>query len=188
MQPFPRGYMHMNFEDAQAILDDYTNAILYQRGTLNPDEHQNELDDKASTYTLTNVVPLVPDFSNGFWKRQEHIIRKRLNNYCLGTAFIVTGITTTGNTIRRENMKRIAIPAYLWSAYCCVDYDHNAPFEERSKFPSHAHYGLNQGENNEVFEMSVPRLKDFLTKTTFVNQNFQIFFGDCQPEASSNTE
>ncbi|KAM6909513.1 endonuclease domain-containing 1 protein-like [Xenentodon cancila] len=187
MQPFPRGYIHTNFEDSQAILDDYTNAILYQRGTLNPDEHQNDLDDKASTYTLTNVVPVVPNFSNNIWNKQEHVIRKRLNNYCLGTAHIVTGITTTGNMIRRENMNRIAIPTYLWSAYCCVDYDHNAPFHERYKLPSFAHYGLNQEENNDVVEMSVQKLKEFLRKTTFVNENFQIFVGDCVPEGPSLT-
>uniref|UniRef100_A0A7N8Y3D9 DNA/RNA non-specific endonuclease/pyrophosphatase/phosphodiesterase domain-containing protein n=1 Tax=Mastacembelus armatus TaxID=205130 RepID=A0A7N8Y3D9_9TELE len=63
MQPFPRGYTPFNSEDNQAVLDDYANAILYERGTLNPDEHQNEPDDKASTYTLTNVVPVVPEFN-----------------------------------------------------------------------------------------------------------------------------
>uniref|UniRef100_A0A3Q3A852 Endonuclease domain-containing 1 protein-like n=1 Tax=Kryptolebias marmoratus TaxID=37003 RepID=A0A3Q3A852_KRYMA len=175
MQPFPRGYMHMNFEDAQAILDDYANTILYERGTLNPDEHQNEPDDKASTYTLTNVVPMAPDVNNRVWNEQEHVIRKRLNNYCHGKAHIVTGITTSGKMIRRENMNRIAVPTYLWSAYCCVDYDHNAPFTERYKFPSFAHYGLNEDENNEVVEIPVTKLKEFLTRTTFVNQNFQIF-------------
>ncbi|XP_075942999.1 endonuclease domain-containing 1 protein-like [Anarhichas minor] len=185
MQPFPRGYMHMNFEDAQAVLDDYTNAILYERGTLNPDEHQDDPDDKASTYTLTNVVPMVPDFTNRVWNKQEHVIRKRLNNYCHGTAYVVTGITTSGNMIRRENINRVAVPAYLWSAYCCVDYDHNAPYNERYKFPSFAHYGLNEEENNEVVEISVQKLKEFLKKTTFVDQNFQIFVGDCIPPGSS---
>ncbi|KAK9524565.1 hypothetical protein VZT92_016948 [Zoarces viviparus] len=185
MQPFPRGYMHMNFEDAQAVLDDYTNAILYERAALNPDEHQDDPDDKASTYTLTNVVPMVPDFANRVWNTQEHVIRKRLNNYCHGTAYIVTGITTSGNMIRRENINRVAVPAYLWSAYCCVDYDHNAPYNERYKFPSFAHYGLNEEENNEVVEISVQKLKEFLRKTTFVGQNFQIFAGDCVPPGSS---
>ncbi|XP_028419859.1 endonuclease domain-containing 1 protein-like [Perca flavescens] len=186
MQPFPRGYMHMNFEDAQAVLDDYTNAILYERGTLNPDGHQDDPDDKASTYTLTNVVPMVPDFNIRVWNEQEHIIRKRLNNYCRGTAYIVTGITTSGKMIRRENMNRIAVPAYLWSAYCCIDYDHNAPYDVRYKFPSFAHYGLNE-EDNEVVEISVQKLKEFLRKTTFVGQNFQIFVGDCVPPGSSKT-
>ncbi len=188
MQPFPRGYMHMNFEDAQAVLEDYTNAILYERGTLNPDEHQVEPDDKASTYTLTNVVPVVPDFSNRVWNKQEDVIRKRLNNYCRGTAYIITGITTSGKMIRRQNINRIAVPTHLWSAYCCVDYDHNAPFEERYKFPSYAHYGLNAAEDNEVMEVSVEKLKEFLKRTTFVGQNFQIFVGDCVPQASIISE
>ncbi|GAA6229211.1 endonuclease domain-containing 1 protein-like [Lates japonicus] len=186
MQPFPRGYMHMNFEDAQAVLEDYTDAILYERGTLNPDEHHEEPDDKASTYTLTNVVPMVPDFNNIIWNKQEHIIRKRLNNYCRGTAYIITGITTLGKMIRRENMNRIAVPTYIWSAYCCVDFDHNAPYDERYKFPSFAHYGLNEKDDNEVVEISVQKLKEFLKKTTYVAQNFQIFVSDCVPPASSN--
>ncbi|XP_068444458.1 uncharacterized protein [Clinocottus analis] len=185
MQPFPRGYMHMNFEDAQAVLDDYTNAILYERGALNPAEHQDDPDDKASTYTLTNVVPVAPDFNDRVWNKQEHVVRKRLNNYCRGAAYVVTGITTSGNTIRRENMNRVAVPAYLWSAYCCVDYDHNAPHSERYKFPSFAHYGLNE-EDNEVVELSVQKLKEFLKRTTFVQQNFQIFAGDCVPPGASN--
>ncbi|KAM8899646.1 endonuclease domain-containing 1 protein-like isoform 2-T3 [Spinachia spinachia] len=185
MQPFPLGNNHMNFEDAQAVLDDYTNAILYERGTLNPDEHQDDPDDKASTYTLTNVVPMAPDVNNRVWNKQEHIIRKRLNNYCLGTAYVVTGITTSGKKIRRENMNRVAVPAYLWSAYCCVDYDHNAPYDERYKFPSFAHYGQNEAENNEVVEVSVEKLKEFLKKTTFVDKSFQIFVGDCVPTGST---
>ncbi|XP_068566552.1 endonuclease domain-containing 1 protein-like [Cebidichthys violaceus] len=185
MQAFPHGYMHMNFEDAQAVLDDYTNAILYERGTLNPDEHQDDPDDKAATYTLTNVVPMVPDFNDRVWNKQEHVIRKRLNNYCHGTAYVVTGITTSGNMIRRENMNRVAVPAYVWSAYCCVNYDHNAPYNERYKFPSFAHYGLNEEEHNEVVEISVQKLKEFLKKTTFVDHNFQIFVGDCVPPGSN---
>ncbi|KAM3590373.1 uncharacterized protein V6R79_008225 [Siganus canaliculatus] len=188
MQPFPNAYMHMDFEDAQAVLEDYTNAVLYERGTLNPDEHQVDLDDKASTYTLTNVVPMVPDFNNGVWDTQEEVVRKRLNNYCRGTAYIVTGVTTSGKMIRRENINRVAVPRYLWSAYCCVHFDHNMPHYERYKFPSFAHYGLNEKENNEAVEVSVQELQEFLKRTTYVNQNFQIFVGDCVPPASSIIE
>ncbi|XP_071772376.1 endonuclease domain-containing 1 protein-like [Centroberyx gerrardi] len=185
MQPFPRGYMHMNFEDAQAVLDDYANAVFYERGALNPDQHQADPDDKASTYTLTNIVPLVPEFSDDAWNKQEHIIRKRLNNYCHGTAYVVTGITTSGKMIRRENINRVAVPTYMWSAYCCVNYDHNAPYDERYKFPSFAHYGLNEKENNQVLEISIQKLEDFLKKSTFVDKNFQIFVDDCIPPSSS---
>ncbi|KAG9274519.1 endonuclease domain-containing 1 protein-like [Astyanax mexicanus] len=185
MQQFPRGYMHQNFEDAQAVLEDYANAVVYERGALNPDEHQANPDDKAATYTLTNVVPQVREFHRGPWKAQEHIIRRRLNNYCRGTAYVVTGITTSGNMIRRHNIGRVAIPTYLWSAYCCIDYDHNAPYDERYKFPAFAYYGLNDKENNQVLELSVPKLEEFLKKSTFVDKNFQIFVEDCVPPGSS---
>ncbi|KAI4898367.1 hypothetical protein NFI96_012382 [Prochilodus magdalenae] len=185
MQQFPRGYMHQNFEDAQAVLEDYANAVLYERGHLNPDEHQANPDDKAATYTLTNVVPQVREFHRGPWKTQEHIIRRRLNNYCRGTAYVVTGITTSGNMIRRHNIDRVAIPTYLWSAYCCIDYDHNAPYDERYKFPAFGYYGLNDKENNQILELSVPKLEEFLKKSTFVDKNFQIFVDDCVPPGSA---
>uniref|UniRef100_A0A8C9XQR3 DNA/RNA non-specific endonuclease/pyrophosphatase/phosphodiesterase domain-containing protein n=1 Tax=Sander lucioperca TaxID=283035 RepID=A0A8C9XQR3_SANLU len=57
MQPFPTGYLHMKFEDSQAVLDDYSDVVLYERGHLNPDQHQSTPHDRAATYTLTNVVP-----------------------------------------------------------------------------------------------------------------------------------
>uniref|UniRef100_A0A8C1K0V5 DNA/RNA non-specific endonuclease/pyrophosphatase/phosphodiesterase domain-containing protein n=1 Tax=Cyprinus carpio TaxID=7962 RepID=A0A8C1K0V5_CYPCA len=60
MLPFPTGYLHMKFEDSQAILDDYSDVVLYERGHLNPDQHQSDPQDRAATYTLTNVVPEIP--------------------------------------------------------------------------------------------------------------------------------
>ncbi|KAI7793282.1 hypothetical protein IRJ41_010716 [Triplophysa rosa] len=181
MQPFPPNFLHNSFSDAQAVLDDYSNIVDFERGHLNPDEHQAHPDDKAATYTLTNVVPQVREFNIGHWKRHEHVIRRRLNNYCRGTAYIVTGVTTSGRMIRRHNINRVAIPTYLWSAYCCVDFDRNAPFEERSKFPAFAAHGLNEKEGSEVMEISVKQLEDFLKKNTFVDKSFQIFFEDCEP-------
>ncbi|XP_051971750.1 endonuclease domain-containing 1 protein-like [Xyrauchen texanus] len=181
MQPFPQDYLPGSFSDAQAVLEDYSNIVDFERGHLNPDEHQAHPDDKAATYTLTNVVPQVREFNIGHWKRHEHIIRRRLNNYCRGTAYVVTGVTTSGRMIRRHNIDRVAIPTYLWSAYCCIDYDHNAPFEERSKFPAFSSHGLNEKEGSEVLEMSVSQLEDFLKKNTFVDKRFQIFFDNCKP-------
>ncbi len=181
MQPFPPNDVHGSFLDAQAILEDYSNIVDFERGHLNPDEHQAHPDDKAATYTLTNVVPQIREFNVGYWKNHEHTIRRRLNNYCRGKAYIVTGVTTSGRMIRRYNINRVAVPTYLWSAYCCIDYDHNAPFDERSKFPAFAAYGLNEKEGTEVIEMSVQQLEDFLKKNTFVDKRFQIFFGNCEP-------
>lgn len=179
MQPFPSENLHKSFEDAQAVLEDYSNSVMFERGQLNPDEHQADIHDKASTYTLTNVVPQVREFNIGPWKDHQHLIRRRLNNYCRGTAYIVTGVTTSGHSIRKHNINRLGIPTYLWSAYCCIDFDHNAPFSERSKFPVFAAHGLNDREDNKVQEMTVQQLEDFLKKVTYVDSSFQIFYANC---------
>uniref|UniRef100_A0A3P9PKT9 Endonuclease domain-containing 1 protein-like n=1 Tax=Poecilia reticulata TaxID=8081 RepID=A0A3P9PKT9_POERE len=64
MEPFPQSTsMHMNFEDTQAVLEDYADVVQYERGQLNPDEHQADPLDKASTYSLTNVVPQIREFN-----------------------------------------------------------------------------------------------------------------------------
>ncbi|XP_020559518.1 endonuclease domain-containing 1 protein-like [Oryzias latipes] len=181
MQHFPSDNHHRSFEDSQAVLEDYSNSVIFERGQLNPDEHQGDLDDKAATYTLTNVVPQVREFNIGPWKNHEHTIRQRLNNYCRGTAYVITGITTSGHTIRRENINRLGIPTYLWSAYCCTNFDHNAPYSERSKFPAFAAHGLNDKVDNRVQEMTVQQLEIFLKKVTYVDSSFQIFYQNCDP-------
>ena len=84
-------------------------------------------------------------------------------------------------------MNRIAVPTYLWSAYCCVDYDHHTPYTECFRFPFFAHYGLNKEDNNEVVELSIQNLKEFLKKTKFVEKNFEIFVGDCVSDSRYKT-
>ncbi|XP_035266977.1 uncharacterized protein LOC118223962 isoform X1 [Anguilla anguilla] len=71
MEPFPQTHMHMNFEDTQAVLEDYSDVVQYERGHLNPDEHQADPLDKAATYTLTNVVPQIREFNTGPWSDHE---------------------------------------------------------------------------------------------------------------------
>uniref|UniRef100_A0A8C6UJS0 Endonuclease domain-containing 1 protein-like n=1 Tax=Neogobius melanostomus TaxID=47308 RepID=A0A8C6UJS0_9GOBI len=162
----------------QADLSDYSNAALYERATLNPDVHQDHPDDKASTYTLTNTVPLVPAFVDQVWTAQEQVIRMRLNNYCRGPAFVVTGVGGSGREMRGEG-EGVAVPALLWSAYCCPRFDHGAPVSVRYKFPAFAHYGRNAEEDNEVVEVSVRELQEVLESTMLVEQNIHIFEGDC---------
>lgn len=180
MEPFPQSsHMHKNFEDTQAVLEDYADVVQYERGQLNPDQHQADPLDKAATYTLTNMVPQIRDFSIGPWATHEKLIRKRLNNYCHGTAYIITGVTTSGNMIRRNNLDRVAIPEYMWTAYCCTDYDHNAPYSERYKFPVFGAYGLNDRVNNNMVEVHIKNLEKFLRGKMEVDKNFQIFYNDC---------
>ncbi|CAL8241533.1 unnamed protein product [Merluccius merluccius] len=171
----------VNLLASQALLEDYTDAVQYERGQLNPDGHQADPLDKASTYTLTNVVPQSREFT-GPWARHRWLIRQRLNNFCSGRAFVVTGVTTAGSTVRRGNVDRVAVPDYLWSAYCCVDFDRNAPYSERYKFPTFAAYGLNDQANNQVVEVPLKTLEKFLRGRMAVDRNFQIFYSDCVSE------
>ncbi|XP_030635111.1 endonuclease domain-containing 1 protein-like [Chanos chanos] len=184
MEPFPQSsLMHRNFEDTQAVLEDYTDVVQYERGLLCPDEHQSDPTDKAATYTLTNVVPQIREFSIGPWAEHKELIRKRLNNYCRGTAFMISGVTTAGNMIRRDNTDRVAIPEYMWTAYCCTDFDHNAPYSERYKFPVFGAYALNDRVSNHVVEVPIKNLEKFLKGRMEVDKNFQIFYNDCVPDA-----
>jgi len=179
MLPFPTGYLHMKFEDSQAVLDDYSDVVQYERGHLNPDQHQSDPQDRAATYTLTNVVPEIREFNIGPWRQYEERIRVRLNNFCRGTAFIVTGVTTTGNMIRRNNQDRVAIPEDVWSAYCCTDYDRNAPHVVRVRFPTQAALAKNAKEGNTVQELSVQDLENYLINRMDVDKNFQLFYDNC---------
>ncbi|MBN3320410.1 ENDD1 protein, partial [Atractosteus spatula] len=179
MQPFPRGGSEVRIEESQAILQDYSDAILYERGPLNPDQHQASPSDKAATYTLTNIVPQVKEFYNRHWSAYIDSVRKRFNNYCNGKAYVVTGVTTSGNMIRRENTDRVGIPKYIWSAYCCPNYDLNAPYDVRYKFPTFAAYGLNEMVNNFVTEVSPRKLETLLKREMNVDQDFQLFYRDC---------
>uniref|UniRef100_A0A3B4C7A3 Uncharacterized protein n=2 Tax=Pygocentrus nattereri TaxID=42514 RepID=A0A3B4C7A3_PYGNA len=169
-------------EDSQAMLEDYVDAVEYERGPLNPDQHQADNQDKAATYTLTNVVPQITDFVEGSWTAYTDRIRRRLNNFCRGVSYVVTGVTISGLTIRRGGQDRMAIPKHLWSAYCCPRYDRNSPYEVRYMFPSYAAYGLNEIVGHSVVEVSLKTLESFLKNQTGMDKNVSIFLNGCVSE------
>ncbi|XP_071772359.1 endonuclease domain-containing 1 protein-like [Centroberyx gerrardi] len=169
-------------EESQAVLDDYTDAVEYERGTLNPDQHQAEPDDKSSTYTLTNVVPLITDFLDTSWNPYLDIVRRRLNNFCHGKSFMVTGVTVSGATIQRDNKDRLAIPKHLWLAYCCPRFDRNSPYEVRFMFPSYGGYALNEQTGHSVVEVPLKTLESFLKSHTDMDSNLAIFYKGCVSE------
>ncbi|XP_024252660.1 endonuclease domain-containing 1 protein-like [Oncorhynchus tshawytscha] len=183
MEVYPQSaQMHMRLMDSQAVLEDFTDVPQYVRCQLNPDQHQLEPLDKAATYTLSNVVPQIREFNTGPWAQHEDRIRRRLNNYCRGNAYVITGVTSAGNMIRRDNQDRVGIPEYMWTAYCCPDYDHNAPYLERYHFPVFGAYGLNNRVNNAVVEVPIKTLETFLKGRLDVDKNYQIFYNDCVPD------
>lgn len=169
-------------EDSQAVLEDYTDAVEYRRAPLNPDLHQAEPDDKSSTYTLTNVVPLITDVLIKSWNPYLDIIRRRLNNFCHGKSFIVTGGTVSGRTIKRENRDRLTVPKHLWMAYCCPWFDRNSPYEVRFMFPSYGGYALNEQSEQSVVEVPLKTLESFLKSQTDIDSDMTIFYKGCMSE------
>ena len=71
------------------------------------------------------------------------------------------------------------IPEDLWSAYCCTDYDRNAPHDVRVRFPAQASLAKNAKEGNAVREMTVQDLENFLKNNMEVDLNLQIFYDNC---------
>uniref|UniRef100_A0A3Q3JAV2 Uncharacterized protein n=1 Tax=Monopterus albus TaxID=43700 RepID=A0A3Q3JAV2_MONAL len=170
-------------EDSQAVLEDYTDAVEYKRGSLNPDLHQAEPDDKSSTYTLTNVVPLITEFLDTSWNPYLDMIRRRLNNFCHGKSFMVTGVTVSAGTIQRDNRDRLVIPKHLWLAYCCPRFDHNSPYEVRFMFPSYGGYALNERTGHSVVEVPLKTLESFLKSQINADSDMTIFYKGCVSES-----
>lgn len=171
-------------QDGQAVLEDYTDAVNYRRSPLNPDLHQSDPDDKSSTYTLTNVVPLTVDFLESSWNPYLDLIRRRLNNFCHGTAFVVTGVTVSGTSAQRDNRDRLAIPRHVWLAYCCPRFDRNSPYEVRFMFPSYGGYAPNEGTEHSVAEVPLKMLETFLKSQTEAEGDLTIFYKGCASENS----
>ncbi|XP_026123034.1 endonuclease domain-containing 1 protein-like [Carassius auratus] len=171
-------------EESQAVLADYVDAVEYERGPLNPDQHQADNQDKAATYTLTNVVPQITDLLEGPWSVYIDMVRRRLNNFCRGPAYVVTGVTVSGVTIRRGREDRMAVPKHLWSAYCCPRFDRNSPYDVRYMFPTYAAYALNEIVGHSVTEVPLKALEAFLKSQTDMDKSVSIFFKDCLTENS----
>lgn len=170
--------------DGQAVLEDYTDAVDYRRAPLNPDLHQSDPDDKSSTYTLTNVVPLVADFLEGSWSPYLDLIRRRLNNFCHGAAFVVTGVTGSRAPAQRDGRDRLAIPGHIWLAYCCPQYDRNSPYEVRFMFPSYAGYAPNERTEHGVAEVPLKVLESFLKNQIDADGDVTVFYKGCVSENS----
>ncbi|KAK7909387.1 hypothetical protein WMY93_014071 [Mugilogobius chulae] len=107
-------------------------------------------------------------------------IRRRLNNFCLGKAFVVVGVAAAGESIRRGNRDRIGIPKYIWLAYCCPRFDQNSPYEVRYMFPSYAGYAKNEHGQNEVVEVPLKTLEAFIKSNT--EHDVVIYYKGCMTE------
>lgn len=161
MVPFPPGPADQNVVESQAVRLDYINST-YTRGHLNPSLHHQVHEDRASTFTLTNVVPQKTGSNDGPWEDLERAVNKTLDTYCLGDAYIVTGVIPYRGDGRWLGDRRVAVPEYLWSAYCCPNYNNSLPPFMRDFFPSYAAIGRNDpNSTEEIVPVSETTKKQF---------------------------
>ncbi|XP_041829394.1 endonuclease domain-containing 1 protein-like isoform X2 [Melanotaenia boesemani] len=148
MVSFPPGPLDQNVVESQAVELDYINST-YSRGHLNPSLHHQTHECRSSTFTLTNVVPQKAGSNDGPWEILEQTVNKTLAAYCLTEAYVVTGIIPYASAEPWLRNHRVAVPEYMWSAYCCPNYNHSLPEELKQKFPTFAAIGRNDPNSTE---------------------------------------
>ncbi|KAL8222370.1 UNVERIFIED_CONTAM: hypothetical protein K2H54_075898 [Gekko kuhli] len=108
-------------ENSQAVLQDYKNLVDYNRGHMNPNSHQPDLDAKKSTFTLTNTVPQYLKLNGGSWAKYEEQTMKDKTQGCKET-FAIVGAVPGNNYIAGGRVNK---PSHVWAAACCsVDNNH----------------------------------------------------------------
>ncbi|XP_046889062.1 endonuclease domain-containing 1 protein-like [Hypomesus transpacificus] len=148
MMLFPPGPLDQNVVESQAVEPDYINST-YTRGHLNPSLHHHDHEDRSSTFTLTNTVPQTHGSNSGPWEDLEQHVNHTVSSYCLGEAFIVTGIIPYEKEEHWLKDHRVAVPEYLWSAYCCLNFSKSLPGNFTEMFPTYAAIGRNDRNSTE---------------------------------------
>ncbi|XP_034005905.1 endonuclease domain-containing 1 protein-like [Trematomus bernacchii] len=124
----------------QAVDSDYINHYTkrgFDRGHLFPCSYASTVDDKNSTFTLTNIVPQNGFFNKGSWNKMEICIKCVLDEYCINNnnikeGFLVIGAQPGNNIISNK----VNVPSMLWSAFCCYSHSEN-------RWLASAHWGPN---------------------------------------------
>lgn len=158
--PYPPQHVDQNVVESQAVQKDYVNST-YTRGHLNPSLHHSDNQTRMATFTLTNVVPQKAGSNDGPWADLENHVNKILQSHCHGEAYIVTGVIPYETERWLKNEGRVAIPEYLWSAYCCVNYSRGLPESLQQVFPTYAAIGRNDpNSTQEIVPVHPPRKKE----------------------------
>uniref|UniRef100_A0A3B4GFE9 Uncharacterized protein n=1 Tax=Pundamilia nyererei TaxID=303518 RepID=A0A3B4GFE9_9CICH len=147
-----------NVKDSQAVDEDYTNSG-YTRGHLAPSGHQNTKEDRIATFTLTNIVPQMEKSNSGPWNVLENQMLTRFMEICKETMYVITGAIPYESG-EHVISKRVHVPEYMWTAYCC-------PTQQKSDFfPTYAEMSLEDLEkvlNTSVFHVT-EKLSSFNVK------------------------
>ncbi|XP_036932054.1 endonuclease domain-containing 1 protein-like [Acanthopagrus latus] len=146
MQPFPRE-IPKRVKNSQAIPEDYKNSS-YTRGHLNPSMHHKIKADREATFTLTNIVPQQQGSNQHTWNHLEKEVLNRFKAHCNRLMYVITGVMPYKYEAHQIK-KRVSVPEYMWSAYCCPSYKRSLPESARSFFPTYAAVGRNDRDSGE---------------------------------------
>ncbi|XP_060101988.1 endonuclease domain-containing 1 protein-like [Heteronotia binoei] len=149
---------------SQAVLQDYKNLTGYNRGHLNPNSHQPDLDAKKATFTLTNIVPQYIKLNGGSWNNYEQQTMQSNTQGCRET-FAVVGAVPGNNYIAGGRVNK---PSYLWSAACC--------YVNNNHLRSWAIIAAN--DKDRVEELTLGQLEEELAEL-YQEDSISLFHGDC---------
>ncbi|NWZ68842.1 ENDD1 protein, partial [Acrocephalus arundinaceus] len=102
-------------KQSQAVFEDYNQLIGLDRGHLSPSGHQDSIDSKTATFTLTNIVPQDRSLNNGKWSVYEFKTMAIKSKGCT-TTYVITGAVPGNNYVAQGRVNR---PSHIWSAACC---------------------------------------------------------------------
>ncbi|XP_044888531.1 endonuclease domain-containing 1 protein-like [Mauremys mutica] len=177
---------------SQAINEDYEDTS-YDRGHLNPNAFQCN-DNHIATFTLTNAVPMNPDFNRVHWSKLEKTLKAQLSGSCRnvgGKPYLVTGAVprdTEKIPIEGEDKEgdrnrpynRVSVPSHVWTAVCCDHGDNNRKF-------SFAFIGENK-EASGLQIIPVEQLNTELSRLYKTPGPVEVFADDCGSESQKGQE
>ncbi|XP_054890076.1 endonuclease domain-containing 1 protein-like [Poeciliopsis prolifica] len=182
-----------NVVESQAVLEDYRNSG-FSKGHLCPSLHQKTMDDRESTFTLTNIVPQQIGSNSGPWSTLENELLARYKNFCIGPMYVITGVMPYESETHWIN-NRVSVPEYMWSAYCCPVFKPNLLKGMEQRFPTYAAVGRNDPNSGQeivpvddtvkpsvrgydVKQMTLEALEGILSRR--LNVSVTLFDGNCQ--------
>ena len=75
---------------------------------------------------------------------------KKFKAFCTGPMYVITGVIPfQPPKMIPSDGKRVSIPEYIWSAYCCPSYITSLPKHEQNSFPTYAAVGRNDPDSGE---------------------------------------
>ncbi|XP_038010020.1 endonuclease domain-containing 1 protein-like [Motacilla alba alba] len=152
-------------KESQAVPADYKGLKGLDLGHLNPTGHQDGVENKTATFSLTNIVPQDKSLKKGQWSVYESKTMSKISQGC-NTTYVITG-AVPGNINIAEG--RINRPSHIWSATCCLV----------GKKTMKAWGAIAENSKNKVENLSLGELEERLTKLYGGKKKVSLFNKAC---------